>query len=352
MAVDRKGNLYLSDVSNQRVRKINAAGIITTVAGDGTGVLHLVGPATACGIGGTGGICCDDTGNLYMYAQYRILKVDTFGIITSYAGNGGTGYGGDGGLADTAKFNGVEGLAMDKDHNFYVCEVSYVRKITASRMVSTIAAKFTAGSGLATGDGGPATAARFGHLWEISPDRCGNLYIGDPLNNRVRVVNGGGYINTFAGTGYGGTGSAGGSYTGGHTGDGGPATAARLYCPSGVFVDEEGGVYIRDAYNNVIRYIHMDSCKNTTEAPSNSPQGGEVLSVYPNPNSGFFTLNLSSPVNEPANVVVTNIMGAEVMRFITTTNKETEINLHVAKGMYFFCVSTESGRWVRKVVVN
>ncbi len=346
---DKKGNVYIADLQhpNERVRKVDPAGIITTFAGNGSSLIPSGdgGPATAASLGTGVGICSDTSGNIYIAAGNRIRKVDTAGIITTFAGTTG-GYSGDGGPATAAKMDAQAQIAIDNYGNMYIADYNNnrIRKINTAGIITTIAGNGIQGY---NGDGGPATAAEFYSPSGVFPDDCGNVYICDAGNHRVRMVNGSGMIKTIAGNGLGTPGYGGGTYSG----DGGQATAAGLRDPSLIYLDKNGNIYIDDNENFRIRYIKMDSCRNTTTSPSLS-KGEEVLRIFPNPNSGTFNLNISSQTNDLVNVVVTNIMGAEVTAFTTSTNKETEINLHVAKGLYFVNASTVSGRWVKKVVVE
>ncbi len=339
IAFDKKNNLYFTDFSNYRLRKIDSAGIITTFAGTGSATSSGDGgPATAAGLGQVYGICFDTIGNLYISAQFDVRKIDTHGIITRYAGNGTSGFSGDGGMATNAQLGVPFGLAIDMNQNLYIADAgNRVRKISSSGIITTIA-----GTGLDgyTGDGVPATSAEIYYVHNIFLDRCGNLYIADFFNNRVRMINGAGIINTIAGNG-----------TAGNSGDGGPATAAMIASPIGVWLDSTGSIYIAAQISRNIRYIHMDSCRNTTDV------GTQIIAetklhVFPNPAAGVFSINLSSPTNEPAEVVITNMMGTTIKVFTTTTNKENELNLNVAPGMYIVTATTENGRWMDKVLVE
>ncbi len=187
-----------------------------------------------------------------------------------------------------------------------------------------------------------ATAAQFNSPTGVFPDDCGNIYIADIGNQRIRVVNGSGIVSTFAGKG-----------TFGFSGDGGPATTSELRNPAAVYVDKSGNIYIAD-YNNLrVRYIHMDSCRNTVGiAQPALTQVEERLRIWPNPSTGAFSLRLSATVNETAEVVVTNVVGEVVKQFSSATNKDTEVALHAPPGVYFVSASTASGKWVEKVLIE
>ncbi len=286
VATDAAGNVYISDAGEYRIRKVNTSGIIQTIAGNGTsGLSGDGGPATAAMISNYGGVIASDPyGNIYIseYGYNKIRKIDTFGIITTIAGNGIAGFSGDGGPATAAELGGsgwyINGLAADRYGNIYISDEynSRIRKVNSSGIISTIAG--TSGSGI-TGDGGPATAAHLSIPFGIALDTFGNLYINDVGNGVVRKVNTFGIISLFAGMG-----------PGGFTGDGGPATAAEFNLNYGLATDIYGNVYVGDYDNVRIRKItiynlpleftaghhnNLSVCENSTYNSINS-----LLAVY------------------------------------------------------------------------
>ena len=246
IAIDKKNNVFFFDGS--RIRKVNTSGIITTVAGNG-GPLATGdgGPATAATIGNGLGLCLDDTGNIYIFAQNRIRKVDTFGIIRTFGGVGIGGYSGDGSRVDTAKvaLNSTGVITFDNHHNLYLIDGNVVRRISPLGIITTFAGiQDTLGF---NGDGGPATAARFTHLFGMCIDKCDNVFVADRENERIRVVTTAGIVTTIAGTG-----------ASGYSGDGGPATAATFMEPENLCIDKNSNLYIADNYAFVVRYIAID----------------------------------------------------------------------------------------------
>ena len=246
VAVDAVGNVYIADNGNGRIRKVNISGVITTVAGNGTiGYAGDGGAATAAELYNAYSVAVDGSGNIYIadYGIGRIRKVNTSGIITTIAGNGIFGYSGDGGAATAAELNGPSGVAVDGSGNVYIAVDgdSRIRKVNTSGIITTLAGNGTLGF---SGDGGAATAAELRNADVVAVDRSGNVYIADGYNQRIRQVNSSGFITTFAGNG-----------THGYSGDGGAATAAELNEPYGVAVDASGNVYIADSYNNRIRKV-------------------------------------------------------------------------------------------------
>ncbi len=244
---DGAGNMYFTDGGNSSVRKINSAGIITRFAGNGTpGFFGDGGPATVAELYNPTGIAIDGTGNIYIcdVTNRRIRKVNTLGIISTIAGNGTYGYTGDGGMATDAEIKYPSGIVLDASGNIFIADngCNVIRKINTAGIISTIAGTGIAGYG---GDGMPATAAQFNGPGHIAIDMSGNLFIPDLFNRRVRKIDAMGIISTVAGTG-----------TAGYSGDGGPATAALLNQPSSIGIDELGNLYIGDVVNNVIRKVN------------------------------------------------------------------------------------------------
>ncbi len=243
------GALYIADYSNNRIRKVDLSGTITTVAGTGTGGYSGDGGlATQAKINRPYDTVVDESGNLYIadYSNYRVRKVDPNGVITTVAGTGTSGYSGDGGPATSAKLYYPTGLALDEAGNLYITDSinARVRKVDPSGIITTVAGTGTSGY---SGDGGPATQAQLGlFLYGIDVDQAGNLFIADFKNHRVRKVNlSTGKITTVAGNG-----------TAATSGDGGPATQASLNNPADVAFDSYGNLFIAEASGNVVRMIN------------------------------------------------------------------------------------------------
>ncbi len=245
VAMDPAGNLYIADWRNNRIRKVTVAGVISTLAGSGAqGFGGDGGPATTAQLNYPTSVVGDAAGNLYIAdtGNYRIRKVTPAGIISTIAGNGTSGFSGDGGPATSAQLGSLPGgVAVDAAGNLYIADNQRIRKITPAGAISTVV-----GTGIAgfSGDGGPAAVAQLNSPRNVAADAIGTLYIADAGNYRIRKVTAAGVISTIAGTG-----------TGGFSGDGGPATSSRLNSPSGVAVDAAGNVYIADTDNSRIRMI-------------------------------------------------------------------------------------------------
>ena len=247
--VDAIGNILVCDAGNNCVRKITTSGIITTIAGTGiAGFSGDGGQATAAKLNNPGDLVEDALGNIYISdgSNNRIRKINVSGVITTFAGNGATGYAGDGGPATAAvtEFHNPYGLAFDASGSLFIADEfnHCIRKVDMSTgIISTVAGT---GSPAYTGDGGLAVAATLQYPIYISFDLPGNMYISDNGNHCIRKVNTSGRIVTIAGTG-----------SPGNSGDGGPATAALLKFPGGTVSDAAGNLYIASGYDYTLRKI-------------------------------------------------------------------------------------------------
>ena len=254
IAIDASGNLYIADTNNWAIRRISTSGIITTVAGNGQyGYGGDNGQATKAKLAGPTGVAVDASGNLYIAdsGNERIRYVNSSGVIATIAGTGVAGFSGDGSAATAARFSNPVAVALDASGNVYVADLdnNRIRRFALGGTVTTFA-----GTTNSVGDGGPSTQARV-EPWAVAVDSAGNLYIADRSEQRVRKVTPAGTIATVAGTGQTGYG-----------GDNGPATAAVLSTPNDVAVDRSGNLYIADAGNNRIRRVDAATGTITTFA--------------------------------------------------------------------------------------
>jgi uncharacterized repeat protein (TIGR01451 family) len=403
VAVDASGDLYIANTANRVVRKMAPNGTISTVVGNGTaGRSGDGGPATSAQLTGPTGVAADSFGNLYVADgsirkvgadgtistvtisdeltqsalvsgfQWRTLALavdasgnlytsDSFyadlgfptdgfsvgpycsvhettrnGVVTVVAGQGNCAYSGDGAAAGAALWT-PQGVAVDASGNVYIADTGNgrVREVTAGT-ITTIA-----GGGIAggfSGDGGPATDAQFG-LGGVGLDALGNLYLTDALNNRVRKVVADGTITTVAGNG-----------TAGYSGDGGPATGAKLSSPSAANGDASGTLYIADAGNNVVRKVSPNGTITTVAGngkvgysgdggPAVAAELNDPVSVAPD---AFGNLYISDSRNNAvrkvaANGIITTVVAggqgtalAEPLQVAT----DTQGNLYIADWLY------------------
>ncbi len=248
LSIDSLDNIYFNDASNYRIRKIDAqTGIITTYAGTGTsGFSGDGGPATAANIMGGSAFLDPLFGNLYFCDDhnYRIRKVNAAGIISTVCGNGTSGYSGDGGPASAALVNFQLSFATDSLGNLYFPDnnTNKIRKIDfTTGIISWFAGTGTSSPYL--GDGITATASNLGMLG-ISMDDRGNLYMADDDNHRIEKIDNSGNVYSIAGVGI-----------SGFSGDNGPASAAKFYRPENVIIDHCGNILIADFGNKRVRKV-------------------------------------------------------------------------------------------------
>ncbi len=252
-AVDSAGNLYIADTANNVIRRVDTAGTITTVAGNGTAAFSGDnGAATAATLNTPSGLTFDSTGNLYIAdsGNNRVRRVNKFtGSISTFAGNGTAAFGGDNGAATSAKLWNPKSLAFDGTGNLYIADSSnsVIRRVDPSGIISTFAG--TSGSFGYGGDGGLATAvgAMLNSPQGVACDTAGNLYIADGVISgyRIRRVDKTTQIiTTVVGTG-----------VAGYSGDGAAATAARIRMVSGLAFDSTGNLYFVDRDNHAIRRV-------------------------------------------------------------------------------------------------
>jgi sugar lactone lactonase YvrE len=247
VAAGPDGSLYIADTANHRIRRVGPDGIITTVAGNGaSGFYGDGGPATVARLNQPWGVALGHDGSVYIADtyNYRIRRVDPDGIITTMAGNGTPGFGGDGGPATEAEIHYPTGVARGPDGSLYFADTGtrHVRRVWLDGIITTVAGNGAAGY---SGDGGLATEAQLGLPAGVALGSDGSLYIADRGTHHVRAVGPDGIITTVAGNG-----------TSGYSGDGEAATEAQLNRPYGVAVGPGGSsLYIADTANHRIRKV-------------------------------------------------------------------------------------------------
>jgi trimeric autotransporter adhesin len=340
VTADLYGNIYIADQFNNAIRKVsNTTMIISTIAGIGTtGYAGDGGPATAATLWHPGDVGVDRNGNVFFVDQDNsaVRKINTSGIISTVAGNGTSGYSGDGGPSTAAKLNFPQGIAVDSIGNIYVADFynNRVRRIDTFGIIRTVAGN---GVGGYSGDGGPATAAEIYDVSAVAIDEHGNLFISDYYDSRIRKVDTNGIITSLTGTGIAGYG-----------GDCGPATAGEINYPEGVAVDKRGNVYIADFINHRVRKITDSAFCPLTAGIMNKMAA--IINVYPNPSNGQFTIQVDATETNGA-IEVYNVMGEKVYGCIIN-NRETVIDLRGMPGSFFYVnVIVAAHSYMRKIII-
>jgi sugar lactone lactonase YvrE len=233
--LDQKGNLYIADRGNNRIRKVDTQGIITTIAGDGT---HFFsgdyGPATRASLAYPTDVVVDGQGNLYIADRNnnRIRKVSSLGIMTTVMGTGESGYNGDNEIASESTLHLPFALALSLDGKLVIVDRNHFRvrgMDLKSHSITTLAGN---GDFWFRGDGGPGTGATLDSPSGMAVDSRGHVIFSDKMHNRLRLIDEKGFIFTFAGTG-----------NQGNEGDGGTALEASLFLPGAVAVGPKNNIY-------------------------------------------------------------------------------------------------------------
>lgn len=246
--VDDNGNIFFSERRHHRIRKISQ-GIISTVAGNGRSGFSGDGKmASQASIHYPEGLVGDVYGNLFVAdsKNHRIRKISSNGIISTIAGIGEPGFSGDGGHAIKAKLYDPFDICIDGSGVLYVADWGNhrIRRITPDGIITTVAGTGQPGF---SGDDGPAIMAKLNEPYGIAIDNSGSIYVADSGNHRVRKISNDENITTIAGTG-----------VAGFSGDGGRAEKAQLNSPQAIFVNSKNEIYINDEHNHRIRKISQN----------------------------------------------------------------------------------------------
>ncbi len=318
LAVDAAGNVYIADVNNSCIRKINTSGVITTVAGNGVAGYSGDGiAAVTASLNGPQAVALDASGNLLIAdtQNRRIRKVDASGTITTIAGTGTEGYSGDGGLATQAMFHQAMDLAVDASGNIYFADSTgqRIRKIATNGIITTVAGNGTEGY---SGDTGPAPLAELDFPVSVAVDSSNNVYIADANNFRIRMVYPVGTIVTVAGNG-----------TEGFSGDGGAATSAAINYTYGVRIDASGKMYIADASNNRVRVIANGTINTVAGTGASGFSGDGSLALNAMLNFPWFlaldasgNLLISDSANDRVRMITLVVLGPPVLSLNGTVN--------------------------------
>ncbi len=326
LALDKYGNIYISDCENFRIRKVDKiSGIISTFAGNGMfGFSGDGGQATIAEFDDNVDIALDTSGNLYITDEFnyrlRFVNIST-GIITTIVGNGSLGSSGNGGQATSAELNRPCGVAVDDSLNIYITEYdgNFVRKVEHSTgIIYTIAGT---GVGGYNGDARLATSAELYNPYGIKIDKNWNVLIADARNARIREINPStGIITTIIGNG-----------VGGYSGDRGLATLAEISAGN-LTLDSSGTIFLADEATNHIRKVTsvtgIERIINKTD-----------IQIFPNPNSGIFHINIENGESERALTIYT-ILGSIIYQAILTKGENLIQLGNVSNGIYFYKISS------------
>jgi len=242
VAVDGNGNVYVADTGNEVIRKITAAGVVSTLAGSGSAG-SADGTGTAASFAQPLGVAADGNGNVYVAdASYNLIrKITPAGVVSTLAGNGDISGGSANGTGPAASFSYPAAVAVDGSGTVYVADASnnLIRKITPTGVVTTLAGNVSGGSADGTG-----AAASFYNPLGVAVDGNGNVYVADFGNNLIRKITAAGVVSTLAGNPAGNIGSTDGT-----------GAAASFQDPIGIATTSGGTLYVADTLNNLIREI-------------------------------------------------------------------------------------------------
>ena len=335
VAIDLLGNIYIADQFNNVIRKVSRDTIYTIAGNNTVGDSGDGGTATNAQLAHPNDVAVDKWGNVYFVDQNnsRMKQIDTLGIIHNIAGTGVAGYNGDGISADTAQLNFPAGIAVDTSGNVYIADLyNYsVRKVDMSTgIITTVAGRDSAGY---YGDGGPATLGLMRDPTAVYADHRGNLYITDYNNYRIRKVDSAGNIWTMAG-----------SSIDGYGGDGGPATDAELNFPQGVTADDSGVIYIADYENARVRIV----TKGTPLAIVKTPLESSCETIYPNPSYGGWRLNMLEIIQKDE-ITITDFLGKNIAFQYDSTTKTLDPG-DLPEGMYLIRIRTGNNSTTLKAI--
>lgn len=328
IAIDSVGNIYIPDIANNRIRKVDAAGIIHTIAGDGNPSFSGDGgAATLASLQVPTCVYLDDTGNLYDVETARIRKINLNGIIQTIIGTGISGLAGDNGLASNAEVNPMSAY-LASNNDLYIADLGNfrIRKVDGvTNIITTIAGD---GSGGYNGDNIEAVFANM-NPFAVIKDPSGNVYIADG-SSRIRKISSTSVVTTIVGDG-----------THGFSGDGSSAVDAEIYDPEGLALDTCGNLYIADLGNHRIRKVSFNpQCwPEEVAAPTNNT----TINIYPNPATTQITIT-----GQLNNIALFNTLGQQLYtRQYTSSSKAIVDVSSLPTGVYLLKVNDT---YIKKVI--
>jgi RHS repeat-associated protein len=347
VAVGPDGNLYVADLGNNRIRRINASGVITTVAGGGNFTPNLGdgGPATQALLASPQDVVVAPDGSFYVSTtgnggvHDHIRKIDPNGVISTLVGTGVPGFSGDGGPAALAQINHPRGLALSTDGSLYFVDWfnNRVRRISPDGIITTVAG----GGSCATsscGDGGPAAQARLNQPQRVALGPDGSLYVSEI--DRVRRVGPDGIITTYAGPGT--------CVSTPACGDGGPATQAKLGNVDGLVVASDGALYIATNNSNTfyIRRVGTNGIITTIAGNGSCPaisncyqgEGGPALRARIHPRGLAFgadgSLYVADQYNDAVRRIAPSLPGIKVGEIVIPSEDGSRLYVFGSNGVH------------------
>jgi sugar lactone lactonase YvrE len=307
VAVDPMGRIFIADTFDNRIRRIEPDGTITTVAGTGlSGGNGDGGPATSAELQNPNGCAIDASGRIYIADTFnqRIRMVAVDGTITTIAGDGTQAYGGDGGPATSAQLSNPNDVKIDNQGRVVIADTynHRIRRIELDGTINTIAGTGNFGYG---GDGGPAINATLTFPYGVAIDGTGRVLFSDSSNARVRRIELDGTVVTIAGNG-----------TTGFNGDGLPATSAELNTPYGVALDGMGRVVMVDGANQRVRRIELDGTLSTIGGNGTVGANGDAAAAT----SAQLAFPISVAVDPQGSVIVADTNNHRIRRIDPTTH--------------------------------
>jgi sugar lactone lactonase YvrE len=322
VAVAIDGTVYVADTGNNRIRKITAAGVVTTLAGSTPGTAN--GTVTTARFNSPSGIAIDAVGNVYIADEgnHRIRKITSAGVVTTLAGST-LGYADGTGTA--AQFHSPSGVAVDVTGNVYVADAinHRIRKISIDGVVITFAGST---QGVSNGIG---IAAQFYSPAAVALDAAGNVYVADALNDRIRKITATGVVSTLAG-----------STAGAVDGTG---TGAKFFYPNGVAVNAAGTVFVGDSNNHRIRKI-------AGTLVTNNYQLENEISIYPNPATTEISIS-NNNLKGISSVVLTDTNGRTVKQNTFDNSSSVQVNISdLSNGVYLMKITYDNKTTIKKII--
>ena len=337
LTVDRVGNIFLSELNNNRIRKINTSGIVSTLAGNGFASYFGDGQVSALALfNNPNGLAIDKNNNIYI-ADVRnncIRKINSSGIISTIAGNGISGTPTEAASATSVNLSNLKGITLDQSNNIYIINDYSIRKISNTGIITSIAGN---NSSTPTGENGPAISISLNSLngqglSGLTSDNLGNLFINDLGNNKIRKISTYGNINTVVGNG-----------KGSFYGDGGPARMAGVSTPFSIHSDRLGNIYFFDQMGSIIRKIDNNGIISVLTGSVNNygstgDNGVASNALIGNNEDGYYYDNYGKQISSDSigNIFFTDIFNQKIRKIsntgIISTIAGTGINGNTGNG--------------------